>query len=535
MNLSRMLFVSAIGALVVGALSYTAHGTIATVYVDKDVTEDEPAGQGDDWGEDHAYKYLQDGLARAEYLLDNELADNVQVWVAEGTYYPDEDHNNPSGTGSRNASFYLLEHVQIYGGFNGTEDDVADRDVYLYETVLSGDINTPNDASDNSYHVLRAEEVDNTAMLNGFIIRDGYASGVCEMCGAGMWINEAYPVVILCTFTGNEACSAGGGLHMLDSSPGPCFVDCRFLDNVANNGAGVESVNTRSYFINCLFAGNSVDEDGGGMRISSNSDIGLVNCTFSRNDADDNGGGILLNVVADGTLSADNCIFWGNTDGGPADESEQISDTTGGAPFVNVDIEYCCIEDENPHDEFIPFGGAYKHNIDDDPDFKDANNAIYRLCITSPCIEAGDQSKTASDSYDIDHDSDTSEKTPDLDLLDRVMPDANPHEVDMGAYEFRCYADANEDCSVDVHDLTTILNNWGDCDDPCPPYCTGDVNHDCTVDADDLQMVLDQWGCGEDDPGDPPAGIDDCIDLYGDDYEELKSCIDTILLTQGGG
>lgn len=54
-------------------------------------------------------------------------------------------------------------------------------------------------------------------------------------------------------------------------------------------------------------------------------------------------------------------------------------------------------------------------------------------------------------------------------------------------------ADTNGDCVVNVIDLLTLLGNWGQCPDPCPPTCPGDVDGDCDVDVEDLLAVLGAW------------------------------------------
>jgi len=90
--------------------------------------------------------------------------------VAQGTYYPT--------TGiDQTISFQLKDGVAIYGGFAGSDNLTASRDVTAYPTVLSGDIGLPNDIIDNSYHVVAADGVNATAILDGFTITDGNASG----------------------------------------------------------------------------------------------------------------------------------------------------------------------------------------------------------------------------------------------------------------------------------------------------------------------------------------------------------------------
>ncbi|RYZ19422.1 MAG: DUF1565 domain-containing protein, partial [Chitinophagaceae bacterium] len=83
----------------------------------------------------------------------------TQIWVAKGTYYPDEvDGTN---TNDRMASFAMKNGVALYGGFSGSETQLSQRNWKTYRTTLSGDIdqndiaNFTNNAG-NSYHVVIA-------------------------------------------------------------------------------------------------------------------------------------------------------------------------------------------------------------------------------------------------------------------------------------------------------------------------------------------------------------------------------------------
>ena len=59
-----------------------------------------------------AAAHVQDALAAAS---------GDQLWVAQGTYAPDQGHGQTAG--HRDASFILREGLRLYGGFFGTEDD----------------------------------------------------------------------------------------------------------------------------------------------------------------------------------------------------------------------------------------------------------------------------------------------------------------------------------------------------------------------------------------------------------------------------
>ena len=119
------------------------------IYVDQDARYG--ANNGTSW--QNAYLSLQDALEEAE--VGNE------IWVAEGTYYPDEGASQTPD--DRNSSFHLKSGVVVYGGFNGTETMVSQRN-HLPETngtILSGDIDQ-NGVLDSgtAYHVVTGSGAD---------------------------------------------------------------------------------------------------------------------------------------------------------------------------------------------------------------------------------------------------------------------------------------------------------------------------------------------------------------------------------------
>ena len=79
-------------------------------YVNSNATA---GGDGSSW--ETAFNYLQDALdvtvsGRGE-----------QVWIAQGTYYPDDGTNVTEG--DRLASFIIKDQVALYGGFIGIETE----------------------------------------------------------------------------------------------------------------------------------------------------------------------------------------------------------------------------------------------------------------------------------------------------------------------------------------------------------------------------------------------------------------------------
>ena len=168
---------------------------------------------GSSWSD--AYDNLQDALATAQ--------SGDEIWVAEGVYLA--DHGDGITLGDRTVSFLVSNAFDVYGGFNGSENSLDQRDVELNETILSGDLlgnDIPNiellgpDKSDNSLHVVRvaAPLSENAARLDGFTITGGSASENGSKNGGGLVIEPASHVLIYhMTFVNNAACTYGGAIY----------------------------------------------------------------------------------------------------------------------------------------------------------------------------------------------------------------------------------------------------------------------------------------------------------------------------------
>ncbi|MEM8526151.1 MAG: hypothetical protein AAGG68_16040 [Bacteroidota bacterium] len=107
----------------------------------------------------------------------------MQIWVAQGTYRPSQDNPASSNSTSQDFTFYMdTDGTKLYGGFNGTETTLAQRDIAALPTILSGDIDTPNDNLDNTFHVVYIDggtangNITNATILDGFTIQAGNAN-----------------------------------------------------------------------------------------------------------------------------------------------------------------------------------------------------------------------------------------------------------------------------------------------------------------------------------------------------------------------
>lgn len=242
-----------------------------------------------------------------------------QIWVAAGTYYPDEGTGQTAN--SRSSTFGLITGVEMYGGFGGTETLLTQRDPAARVTILSGDLDQ-NDGSNyannsnNAYHVAIAMNA-GTAVLDGFTITAGNADGphgdFADFGGALLCRGNS-AIIRNCSVTGNEA-DLGGGVANFGSSTR--FANCSFFNNRATGiffgGKGGAIYNGEvALFINCSIAGNFAADLGGGVCTEiSGSNITLVNCSIAGNLAGVEGGGI-YNYASAVVLT--NCIVWNNSD-----------------------------------------------------------------------------------------------------------------------------------------------------------------------------------------------------------------------------
>ncbi|MHC4479010.1 MAG: right-handed parallel beta-helix repeat-containing protein [Planctomycetota bacterium] len=408
------------------------------LYVDDDAPL---GGNARSWSS--AFKYLQDALDEAE-----RTGTAVEIRVAGGIYRPDQNSANPDGSGDRRASFQLMNWVTTKGGYAGVgAAEANERDVELYQTILSGDL-LGNDAGfdiddteeirrdpnrkDNSRHVVIGSGTDATAILDGFTITGGHGgsssgAGMCNETGSatlidclftrnaadegGGMFNEdgSNPTLIRCTFSQNALTDDFGGGGMCNRwNSNPTLYDCTFSQNCGtvggSEGGGMENYRSSPTLINCVFISNMVNGDGGGMRNYRGSNPTVINCIFSGNVADDDGGGMFNRGSSPALI---NCTFGANSaraGGGIYNRDHR------GTPSLPI-ITNCILWDDTPDEIYVASGtpevsycdvqGGWpgEGNIDTDPCFVepghwDSNglwfDGDYHLLPSSPCIDTGD-------------------------------------------------------------------------------------------------------------------------------------------------
>ncbi|WP_083448652.1 InlB B-repeat-containing protein [Lysinibacillus macroides] len=252
--------------------------TSAIIYVTEDGNGNK---DGTSWTD--AFGDLQEALVEA-----STMAQPVQIWVAAGTYKPTEqiDSSDP-----RTATFQMQNNVAIYGGFDGTEINLAARDWENNETILSGDIGTVGDNTDNVYHVFyhpAGLDLDETAILDGVTIKEGNADINSDELQDPIDIDDP-----------DDPHNYGGGMH--NNGGSPTLQNVTFESNTANAGGGVYNASSSPTLKNVTFSNNEVDWQGGGMVNEANSTPILTEVIFESNIADLGGG--MANEESNPTLT----------------------------------------------------------------------------------------------------------------------------------------------------------------------------------------------------------------------------------------
>jgi hypothetical protein len=397
-----------------------------------------------------------------------------EIWIALGIYRPSGDSFKIDGQ--------TQAGIKIYGGFDGGETSIDERDPQSNLTILSGDIGEDDTVNsdgiteyaadiqgENSTHVLHLDggetSITPETIIDGLTVTAGQANeafipgnvggGIyCEAVNGGI----CSPTLSNISIVGNHADLDGGGLHADGKFGGisnPVIVNVIFSGNHANNNAGAfqsdgEQGESNSVIVNAFFSENTATA-GGALTVRGDggaATVNVSNAVFADNVPEhvyyvDNDNGTQAHFSSSTFTGAErafritnldqnqirvtNSIFWGNE-----------------GDIANVDaalqIRYSIVE-EASYAEGGSNGGV--GNLNANPLFVNAENPEgtdglpgsdddgLRVFQVSPAVNAGNIDDLPDDIADIDGDGVTTENLPlDITGSDR----AENGNLNMGAY-----------------------------------------------------------------------------------------------------
>ena len=374
----------------------------------------------------------------------------TEIWVREGTYVPKDIPNGGDAGDTRDVHFALNSGLSVLGGFSGSEWMSGQRDPRNNVTILSGDLNGDDSASEygasyaingngeNAYTVIRVTNspVLTGAVLDGFMITGGNADGGIYSQGGGMFIDETGSgldglLVTNCVFSANQASASGGAVSMNDNTY-VTFVNVIFAGNksttVRGGGVYLDTATATGNFMNTVFVGNWAGDQGGGI-LWQGAGGAMSHCTLIGNHAVNYGQGMVSN---NGSQTISSIIAWNNNTG-------TGTDIANGGPLLTIDNSL--IETDSC------YSGSGNINLNNTPDadplFLDisspaGDDGIWFTNDDGYLIQPGSSaeglgtSPTLQDLYDLDDDGNTAEPYP-FDILYQQrevgISDAGVHEL----------------------------------------------------------------------------------------------------------
>lgn len=416
--------------------SYSSNCNYGPVYVDANASG---ANNGSSWAD--AYTTINAALTNA--------SPNSKIWVAKGVYKPT----------AQNTPLEINEtSIAIYGGFDGTETQLSDRDLSLINTtnatVITGDMNGDDidgdfasNKSDNADRLILVDATNIT--IDGFILENIYDTssnahnqdnGVIysKYSGASTWIENLS--IKNCSFKNNYSNDfLIKGIGLKDNFK---LYNVSFTNNVSV-GQSIILLHADRFndiyadFSNVLFADNQTKFSViNAYRIPDGSftnfrdlDLIITNSSFINNNVvnvNNTSYGQAIIMGSDNTwghLEINNSIFFGNTLNGTYADRD-ISYGTQGNHYELV-INNSITQITNNGGASGAFAAPSFNNVQD----LDPNTVSLNL--------SSDYKPTSSSSYIIDQGNNSFYDTAlfgDLDLSsnDRVFNTT----IDLGAYEY---------------------------------------------------------------------------------------------------
>ncbi|MDR1335619.1 MAG: sulfatase-like hydrolase/transferase [Tannerella sp.] len=305
----------------------------------------------------------------------------AQIWLKAGTYPV--------------AASINFDNMAIYGGFDGTEQRLNERNRHLNPAILDGG---------GTVSPLRNNDLSATvnSVLDGVTVQNGV----------------------------NPPNANGGGMIL---ASGAVVRNCIFRNNrtTGTNGAALHCNNGNATIENCLFVNNTSLGNGGAMQVGGGTSATVVNCTFANNKSTRPGGAFglgnntsnltVVNTIAYNNLYGDIYNSYGQNDNmnnGGTVISQYSAIESASTKFTDGDdVEHVFLTRETVPG-FVAPATVVGYTADAD-EIAQIFAASYQLAEESLCIDAGNASLASNISFDLAGQRRISGK-----------------RIDMGAYEF---------------------------------------------------------------------------------------------------
>jgi hypothetical protein len=390
------------------------------VYVNKSATGN---NDGTSWA--NAYTNLQSAFT-------NYISKNT-IWVAAGRYTPHAT--------DRKGTFSIPDAAKLYGGFNGTETLLTQRDPKTNITNLSGDLFGNDNSSivvteatrqDNAYHVISLKGNVQNIIVDGFTISGGNAGGgnaiTCATAAASQYHDQRGAAVYANPYVEGQNITAKFRNCIIEKNTAynigvyspfsPCgvenvstdvdFESCIVRDNRTRDlsamlfsGNSAFGIFSKGSIVNSLFYNNTSDNGSSCVYLTASTSSGgtltgievqIINSTFANNTG--LSGNVMTMSVAANTVIR-NSIIYGNGSATP------FAITTTGSVVNNSIVE-----------------GGQQGGANTNPLYKNAGARDYSLSCSSPAINSGNNAYITL-------------------TTDLAGKPRNASTVDLGAYEFQ--------------------------------------------------------------------------------------------------
>ena len=323
------------------------------------------------------------------------------VWIADGTYIPSLDTLGNVPADERDATFYFDKSMVLYGGFEGNESRISERNIHENKSIISGEIGHSDTESDNIKTLVTTKDVGNSFVMDGIYIEDATGENF------GAWYNRSSglsmissPKIHYCTFQRNSGMTGGAFSNRANGGVAiPVFTSCNFQFNSAISGGAIDNTSFTGASLvkvyNSRFYQNSSELGGAIIGVGQAVSFDIYGSTFVENQAfvnefkSDNevynksrtgeelGAAVALITAAD--MDMTDCIVWDN--GSTISDNFHINGDANELTLTNCLIPYSS----------CPQGATcYGDNLFGmNPLFKDQISGDLNLSECSPAINAG--------------------------------------------------------------------------------------------------------------------------------------------------